>query len=1462
MVGFGVGLVVVAAACVPTADRSTAVDTFVDTVDVAPGDGVCADAAGDCSLRAAVMEANATAGVDEITLPAGIYSLTIAGAGEDGAATGDLDALESVYLRATGGLAVIDAGALGDRILDTHPGAGPIDLDGLVLTGGAADQGGAIRVGGGVVTARVEVEGNASSGAGGGVAVTSGIIDLAGASLHDNVAGAEGGALAVLGGVAWVENTTVSDNAALSGGGVAVTSGYAAVKYSTITANAGGGVDALGGTLSLTATIVADQAGGADCASAVSSEGYNADSDATCSFGPTDLSGQTVDLGPLQLNAGGDFPSRAPDGASPVVDAIADGVAECNVDGQFLADFRVDQNGGDRALDAGCEIGAVEVGSAPASVVISEFMASNDDTLFDEDGDAEDWLELHNVSGAPFDLTGWHLTDDAANLTKWALPTLILPADGRVVVFASNKDRTGAELHSNFKLSAGGEYLALTDPAAIVVDEFAPEYPAQTTDLAYGRVDDTSMIGFLAAATPGAVNSGEALSALIISEPSQLTDADLTVSISDVGNGRSGTIRYTTDGTEPTAASTEYTGPITVATSLPLRARNFDGVESGPEAGEVYTRVDAAVAATSSDLPIVVVDTFGQTIVDEPEIEASITVFDRVGGTASVAGSADYSGGVGIDIRGRSSASFPKKQYKIELHDAAGSDVDADLLGLGEEEDWILYAPGRFDRSMVANPFMQGLAADVGLTPMETQFIELYLNDGSGPVGADDYAGLYVLMENIKIGPERVDITKLSAGDIAEPEVTGGYLFNVDETDDDEYGFRTNSGFPNVGNPAVNLNIIRPKLDDLAPEQQTWFVDYINEFDDVLFGPDFADPDVGYRSYIDVPSWIDAHILKVLSKEPDQFRFSHYYSLDRGGLIRNDPVWDFDRGLRSDDPRVDEPAELFTSQRPIEFGWWGRLFQDPVFVNQYVARWNQLRTNVLDEPTLHATLDAYDAEIADAYLREDALWGGVAGYGPRFGNGLTGEISELKSWLDARLAFLDGAINDFNVSYAYYEGSFTGLADFDTVAVDHRSVTDDVKLDVRDRDTDFGLRFDACLSVPATGSYTFHVTADDGARLVVNGHTVIELDGVVAAAQTGSGSVALTAGATTRLGVDYYQSAGPFALTVEWEGPGLVRRELNPSDWTGCPLPNDPPVLDPLPDRTDAAGAAVSVPATASDPDADPLTFAATGLPPGVAIDPVTGLITGVPQESGVYAVNVTVDDGFQASRSCPCTSGTVFTWTVPVAAPPAVILNEWNAVASDKLLPDGDPFWGSVLGNGGDWFELVVIEDHTDLRGWVLEMGDFDNDDAVFEITDTFEFGTDAFLGDLRSGTIITISEDLPDDVSYDPVGGDWWINFQANSNDDGAYFTAASQSNFDTNNKDWRLWIRDGNGAVVASPTGEGVGGLGGVGSDEIGELEDDPSAAILPTSLYDDGNDSTFGSANGFDTGFQDFSLLRVP
>lgn len=145
-----------------------------------------------------------------------------------------------------------------------------------------------------------------------------------------------------------------------------------------------------------------------------------------------------------------------------------------------------------------------------AEPVIHEFLAENDSGLADEDGEQSDWIELYNAGDASVDLAGWHLTDEAANLAKWSLPSHILGAGEFLLVWASGKDRLGTgpngELHTNFRLDQAGEYLALVAPNNSIATEFAPTFPPQRADYSYGHGQGISAAPLIATGASATVH--------------------------------------------------------------------------------------------------------------------------------------------------------------------------------------------------------------------------------------------------------------------------------------------------------------------------------------------------------------------------------------------------------------------------------------------------------------------------------------------------------------------------------------------------------------------------------------------------------------------------------------------------------------------------------------------------------------------------------------------------------------------------------------------------------------------------------------------------------------------------------------------------------------------------------------------------------------------------------------------
>ena len=180
-----------------------------------------------------------------------------------------------------------------------------------------------------------------------------------------------------------------------------------------------------------------------------------------------------------------------------------------------------------------------------AGLVISEFLASNDNGVRDADYTRPDWIEVLNASDAEVNLDGWFLTDDANDLDQWRIPNVILGPDERITVFASGKNRNlpGEELHTNFRLDQAGEYLALVEPDGVsVAFDFGSRYPPQVPDVSFGLPQAVDVKTFVEAGAPVRVlvpttdNGGDLLGQSWATN--QFDDAAWAAGVSGVGYER------------------------------------------------------------------------------------------------------------------------------------------------------------------------------------------------------------------------------------------------------------------------------------------------------------------------------------------------------------------------------------------------------------------------------------------------------------------------------------------------------------------------------------------------------------------------------------------------------------------------------------------------------------------------------------------------------------------------------------------------------------------------------------------------------------------------------------------------------------------------------------------------------------------------------------------------------------
>ncbi|MEM7385854.1 MAG: chitobiase/beta-hexosaminidase C-terminal domain-containing protein, partial [Verrucomicrobiota bacterium] len=357
--------------------------------------------------------------------------------------------------------------------------------------------------------------------------------------------------------------------------------------------------------------------------------------------------------------------------------------------------------------------------SGSAAPLLNEFMAVNQSTLADADGDFPDWIEIANDAGTSYDLSGHFLTDDAAQPTRWAFPAVTLPPNGFLMVFASGKNRPGpSELHTNFSLKSGGEYLAIVAPdGATILDDFAT-YPPQTSDVSYGRlsVSTNSSLSFFNQPTPGATNDAANAPAESVrfSQSSRTFTGSLSVALSvDSPTAR---IRFTTNGAAPTSTSPLYTGPITVTSTTAIRAIATEpGRPNGPLSAAYFVHLNSSVTSVSSDLPLVIIETFGA---GRPTSDRTAVwmIFEpnQATGRSTLTQAPSLVTRSAVRVRGSSTAGAPKYSMNVEARDENDEDKNITPLGLPSESDWILSGRYTFDRTLIHNPFIYEISNQIG----------------------------------------------------------------------------------------------------------------------------------------------------------------------------------------------------------------------------------------------------------------------------------------------------------------------------------------------------------------------------------------------------------------------------------------------------------------------------------------------------------------------------------------------------------------------------------------------------------------------------------------------------------------------------------------------------------------------------------------------------------------------------
>lgn len=420
---------------------------------------------------------------------------------------------------------------------------------------------------------------------------------------------------------------------------------------------------------------------------------------------------------------------------------------------------------------------------------------------------------------------------------------------------------------------------------------------------------------------------------------------------------------------------------------------------------------------TSSNLPIIVINTNGQTIVDEPKIMADMGIIYNGEGERNnlVDEFNHYNGKIGIEIRGSSSQQFPKKSYAVETRIDEEEDLDISLLGMPEEADWVLYAPYS-DKSLIRNALIYKLSNEINRYTTRTKFVELVVND--------EYMGIYVFMEKIKRDKNRVDIKKLEEKDTSGNALTGGYLFKIDKRDGANTEGWESSFVPFTGAwQRVFYQYDYPKETDIMPQQIEYLQDFIYNFESTMYLNKYSNPFDGYYDIIDINTFVDYVFLNEFPRNVDAYRLSTFLYKDRDDinpLLKMGPIWDFNLAFgnidyyeawEDDGFQIYYPIPDDFFQKPF---WWEKMFDDPVFANKFAKRWSDVKSTIFSKERIFEIIDSLTTHIDEAKSRNFERWPVLGTYvwpNKFVGETYESEIQYLKNWIDARWNWFDNNIS-------------------------------------------------------------------------------------------------------------------------------------------------------------------------------------------------------------------------------------------------------------------------------------------------------------------------------------------------------------------------------------------------------------------------------------------------------------------
>ena len=428
---------------------------------------------------------------------------------------------------------------------------------------------------------------------------------------------------------------------------------------------------------------------------------------------------------------------------------------------------------------------------------------------------------------------------------------------------------------------------------------------------------------------------------------------------------------------------------------------------------------EGMIADYSSALPLITIDTYGEEIPDEPKIPGWMTIYNRGEGELNTILNSpdDYDGHIAIEQRGNSSRWMyeddGKISYSLETQDSLGENNNVKLFGMPRENDWVLYGPYS-DKTMLKNVMAYWIGNETGAWAPRTIYVDVVLNGKQ--------MGIFAFMEKIKRDDDRVDIAKMTTEDISGDNLTGGYIVKVDRnTGWDRESWDSPYPPTNAINQTVSWVLVYPRPEVVMDEQLNYIKGIISDFEDIMNGPDYLDPLEGYRSLVDMGSFVDFFLIGELFRDADSFRSSMFFHKDRDSRdpkLKLGPLWDFNYsmgnydicGCASSSGWAYQFNYYCNERYKINPFWWEKIVEDEFFLDKARARWTELRQNVLSEETIFNFIDSTTSHFEQSRIRNFQIWPILdEKLWPNYyvGGTYENEIAFLKTWIHERLLWID-----------------------------------------------------------------------------------------------------------------------------------------------------------------------------------------------------------------------------------------------------------------------------------------------------------------------------------------------------------------------------------------------------------------------------------------------------------------------